>query len=335
MMSNNPKLALIIGIELYFLICHGTACFCQQNIWKEKPPMSICRAFHSMAVCGGNIYVMGGSTGKKSEFRDTASVEMYNPKTEKWENRCPMPSAITTSCAVAVDNKIFIVGGQENVFDTRIKKVLMYDCESDKWHLKSPMKIARAFHCLATLNDKLYVIGGREKPEEIKFKSKDSLAVYTIEEYDISSDKWQIKTILPFKHFPIGTVTLNNRIYILSDSLSHSNLDKSAVFEEYNPELNTFKRLALLSPSRCDAAMVSSNGKIYVFGGWNYGSISLVDEYDPVLGKWEKKTDMPFPVQNHQVISIDDKIFITGGIIYPKDGNEKMNNLLEYHPKND
>ncbi len=333
-MINKQKL-IVIGIVLYFLIFHRSVCFSQQKFWEEKPSMSICRAFHSMAVCCGNIYVIGGSTGKKSEFRDTASVEMYNLKTSKWENKCAMPYAITTSCAVAVDNKIFVAGGQENIFDTRIRKVLMYDCETDTWYSKSPMNIARAFHCLATLNNKLYAIGGREKPEEMKFKSKDSLAVYTIEEYDITTDKWQIKTILPFKHFPIGAVTIHNRIYILSDTISHSELDKSALFEEYDPEHNLFKRLALLSPSRCDAAMVSSNGKIYIFGGWNHGSISSVYEYDPALDKWEEKTDMPFPVQNHQAISIDDKVFITGGIIYPKDGNEKMNSLLEYHPKND
>lgn len=334
-MINNQRLVLVLGIVLYFLVFHRSVCLSQQKIWERKTSMSFPRAFHSMAVCSGNIYVFGGSTGKKSEFRDTTSVEMYNLKTAKWENKCSMPYAITTSCAVATDNKIFVVGGQENIFDTRIRKVLMYDCETDTWHSKSPMIIARAFHCLATLNNKLYAIGGREKPEEIKFKSKDSLAVYTIEEYDIATDKWQIKTIFPFKHFPIGAVTMHNRIFILSDTISHSELDKSAVFEEYNPEHNQFKRLASLSPSRCDATMVSSNGKIYIFGGWNHGSISSVYEYDPALDIWGEKTDMPFPVQNHQAISIDDNIFVTGGIIYPKDGNEKMNSLLEYHPKND
>lgn len=331
----NLKL-LMLPVVLYFTIGIMTKCFCQQMdaIWETKPSMSLCRAFHSMAVCGDNIYVIGGSTGRKSEFRDTASVELYSIQEERWESKSPMPSPVTTSCAVSFENKIFVVGGQENVFDTRIKKVFMYDCESDKWCTKSPMNIPRAFHCAVVLNNKIYAIGGREKPEEIKTKSKDSLAVYTIEEYDFASDKWQIKTILPFKHFAIGAVALNNRIYILSDTISHSTPDKSAIFEEYDPEHNTFRRLASLTPSRCDAAMVSSNGKIYILGGWNNGSLSMVDEYDPVLDKWENKNNMPYLVQNHQAVSIRDKIFITGGIIYPKDGNEKMSVFMEYRTKN-
>jgi N-acetylneuraminic acid mutarotase len=127
---------------------------------------------------------------------------------------------------------------------------------------------------------------------------------------------------------------MNNQIYILSDTISHSKLDKSAVFEEYDPQNNTFKRLALLSPSRCDATMVSSNGKIYIIGGWNYGSISSVDEYDPVMDKWEKKTDMPFPIQNHQAVTVNNEIYITGGITYAINGsNEKKVKMLVYYPK--
>lgn len=129
------------------------------------------------------------------------------------------------------------------------------------------MNIARAFHCVTAFNNKLYAIGGRERDEEIASKSRDSPAVYTIEEYDTATDKWQIKTILPFKHYPVGTVTLNNKIYILSDTVSNSKLGKSAVFEEYDPLNNTFRRLASLTPSRYDAALISAGGKIYVIGG--------------------------------------------------------------------
>lgn len=304
-------------------------------VWQNKPSMSIGRAFHAMAACGNKIYIIGGSTGSKKEFRDTASVDMFDVQTNKWESKTPIPSALTTSCAVSVDNKIYIVGGQENVFSNRIKKVFIFDCVTEKWLIRSPMNIARAFHCVAAINNKLYAIGGRESDEEIASKNKDSLAVYTIEEYDIAIDKWQIKVVLPYKHFLVGAVTLANKIYILSDTVSNSKLSKSAVFEEYNPTDNTFRRLASLTPSRYDAAMSTLDGKIYVFGGWNYGAIPNVDVYDPVSDKWERKRDIPYPVQNLQAVSIEDKILISGGIIYSKDGNEKKNNLLEYTPEHD
>jgi len=336
-MVQNKQLWVKKLAVLPLIICLSTQSYCQQKdtIWKAKPSMRIGRAFHSMAACGDKIYIIGGSTGGKKEFRDTASVEAFDLKTNKWEHKTPMPSAITTSSAVSADNKIYIVGGQENVFSRRVNKVLMYDCASDKWYSKSPMNIARAFHCIVILNSKLYVIGGRERDEEIASKSKDSLAVYTIEEYETESDTWIIKDILPFKHFPVGAATLNNKIYILSDTISNSKLGESAVFEEYDPSNNTFRRLASLTPSRYDAAMISSGGKIYVFGGWSYGTIPNVDVYCPASDKWERKSDIPYPVQNLQAVSIKDRIFISGGIIYIEGGNEKKNDLLEYLPNED
>jgi hypothetical protein len=322
---------------LLLMICLSTQSYCQQKdtIWKAKPSMRIGRAFHSMAACADKIYIFGGSIGGKKEFRDTSSVEAFDLKTNEWEHKTSMPSAITTSCAASADNRIYITGGQENEFSKRVNKVLMYDCATDKWYSKSPMNIARAFHCTVALNNKLYAIGGRERDEEIASKSKDSLAVYTIEEYGIESDTWIIKAILPFKHFPVGAATLNNKIYILSDTISNSKLGESAVFEEYDPSNNTFRRLASLIPSRYDAAMISTGGKIYVFGGWSYGTIPNVDVYCAASDKWQRKANIPYPVQNLQAISIKDRIFISGGIIYTEGGNEKKNNIFEYFPNED
>lgn len=280
---------------LFLIICFSIQSYCQHkdSIWNAKPSMKIGRAFHSMAACNDKMYIIGGSIGGEKEFRDTASVEAFDLKTNKWEHKTSMPSAITTSSAASADNRIYIVGGQENEFSRRVNKVLMYDCATDKWYSKSPMNIARAFHCTVVLNKKLYAIGGRESDEEIASKSKDSLAVYTIEEYEIESDTWIIKAILPFKHFPVGAATLNNKIYILSDTISNSKLGESAVFEEYDPSNNTFRRLASLIPSRFDAAMISTEGKIYVFGGWSYGTISNVEVYCPVSDKWQRKDSLP------------------------------------------
>jgi N-acetylneuraminic acid mutarotase len=206
----------------------------------------------------------------------------------------------------------------------------MYDCETDTWHSKSPMNIPRAFHSATVLNNKIYIIGGRENPEEISVKTRDSLAIYTIEEYDPENDKWIVKTTMPFKHFTIGAVTIKDKIYILSDTADNRMLDKVSVLEEYDPVNNQFKSLASLPRSRCDAAMVCINDKIVVLGGWYNDALSFVDEYDPKSGCWTKKPDLLYPVQNHQAASYKDGILITGGIIYSNEGSQKKNGVMLY-----
>lgn len=312
-------------------------CYSQDNVavWENSSPMNIKRAFHTMSSACGGLYVMGGSTGKKSEFRDTASVEMYNPELGQWFPKASMPEAITTSCSVVIEDKIYIIGGQQNTFDKRVKKVLMYDCKTDTWHYKSAMNIARAFHSVTALNNKIYAIGGRVSDKEIETKKKDSLAVYTIEEYDIVADIWKIKAVLPFKHFVIGASTINDKIYILSDTIGHSILGKSAILEEYDPVTNTFKTKASLTPSRCDIGLATYNNKIYIFGGWNRGSLSTVSEYDPESDSWLQKSSLPYPVQNVQATSYKNAIYISGGITYPAGGNEKKKEVMIYYPENE
>ncbi len=304
-------------------------------VWNSFPSININRAFHSMAVACGKIYIIGGSTGGKNEFMDTSSVEMYEPQINQWIYKTSMPEAITTSCAVSINDKIYVVGGQQNTFKNRTAKVLMYDCALDKWEYKSSMNIARAFHSLAALNNKLYAIGGREKTEEINSKQKDSLAVYTIEEYDIKNDKWIIKKVLPFKHFSIGAVTIKDKIYILSDTTDNNMLDKSAILEEYDPVKNTLTLKAALTPSKCDVGIAAYKNKVYVLGGWYKNSLSTVEEYDAANDKWEEKTGMPYKVQNLQAVTLDNKIYVSGGIIYKSGGNEKKDDVFVYYPERD
>lgn len=312
-------------------------CYCQNNVaeYKNSSPMNIKRAFHTMSVACGSLYVIGGSTGEKNEFRDTTLVEMYDPESDQWILKTSMPEAITTSCSVGTGDKIYVIGGQQNTFDKRVKKVLMYDCKTDTWHYKSAMNIARAFHSVVALNNKIYAIGGRETNKELETKRRDSLAVYTIEEYDIVTDTWKVKVVLPFKHFVLGASTINDKIYILSDSSGHSNLSKSAILEEYDPISNTFNKKASLTPSLCDIGIATFKNKIYIFGGWNRGSLSTVSEYDPASDSWSKKSGMPCSVQNVQAASYKNAVYISGGITYPDGGNEKKKEVLIYNPENE
>lgn len=323
----------LMMLLLFALLRSG---YCQQiqSVWEIKEPMKIKRAFHVMAESGGRIYVFGGSTGD-NEFLDTKSVEMYDPVVNKWTMKAEMPEAIATSCAVAAGDAIYIIGGELNTFKQRTNKVLMYCPSENKWKYMAPMNIPRAFHGAALINNKIYVVGGRESAEEIRSKKRDSLAVYTIEEYDIVRNKWVIKLKLQNKHFIIGAAAVKNKIYILSDTTDNSMLGKSALLEEYDPDNNTLNNKAGLTPSKCDAAVTVYDNKIYILGGWYKNTLSTVEVYDPAADKWEEKANIPFKVQNHQAAALKKTIYLSGGIIYSKNGNDKKNNLMAYYPDKD
>jgi N-acetylneuraminic acid mutarotase len=83
---------------------HYSLCWALQldNGWTEKPPMSTKRFNVKTAVVDGKIYILDS---------DRADVDMYDPVTNTWTPKSPLPPAGVLRGAVAVNNKIYAFWG--------------------------------------------------------------------------------------------------------------------------------------------------------------------------------------------------------------------------------
>lgn len=59
------------------------------------------------------------------------------------------------------------------------------------------------------------------------------------------------------------------------------------------------------------AAASPGNGKIYIFGGYVTGNLTL--EYDPVEDSWRSRRPMPTPRHGHAVVALGRKVYVLGG----------------------
>jgi N-acetylneuraminic acid mutarotase len=88
---------------------------------------------------------------------------------------------------------------------------------------------------------------------------------------------------------------------------------------------------------------VTTNGKLYVFGGWDGGKArGVAYEYDPATDKWTKKSPMPRPTHHAALAAANGKIYVMGGFVAPKDTAipvggawEPIDNAWEYDPAAD
>lgn len=65
---------------------------------------------------------------------------------------------------------------------------------------------------------------------------------------------------------------------------------------------------------RVGHGVVSTNGKIYVIGGYNKsGFLNSIESYDPINGTWEIKTPMPHGRAEFGVCAVGNLIFVIGG----------------------
>jgi N-acetylneuraminic acid mutarotase len=135
--------------------------------WEYRCPMPNKRMVFA-AVLGrdGLIYTFGG--GWTPHFEDGTpalyTVDVYDPKTDSWSQRKPMPEPRESHAGVlGADGKIYILGGGRAHSAPPLRDVLIYDPVKDSWKKGPPMNTPRAvLAAVATPEGKIYAIGGSD-----------------------------------------------------------------------------------------------------------------------------------------------------------------------------
>lgn len=82
------------------------------NTWTTKASMTEPRLHLAGGVIKGKLYVAGGSTiGKTGGFTVRATLEVYNPATDRWTRKRSMPTARSSAAGAVASGRLFVIGG--------------------------------------------------------------------------------------------------------------------------------------------------------------------------------------------------------------------------------
>ena len=146
--SNNPP-DVLSSVERYDPLT---------NSWTTVAPMSTARERHAVAVLDGKLYACGGWKHRVDLIvnANTAltSVERYDPDTNTWETVAPMKTARSESSAAVLDGKLYVAGGQSELFDmsATLSTVERYDPSANVWEEVPPMIKARSNFVLCSFD---------------------------------------------------------------------------------------------------------------------------------------------------------------------------------------
>ena len=136
------------------------------NTWVTKAPMSDARCAFTSSVVNGKIYVLGGFVQPDNPWTYTiTSVEEYNPATNSWTYKTDMPTSRGGTIGVAIDEKIYVTGGQRydwdlgNIHDY-MRQIEVYDPATDTWTTLSKMPVNTMQGGACALDGKIYVAVG-------------------------------------------------------------------------------------------------------------------------------------------------------------------------------
>ncbi len=222
------------------------------NRWETKASMPTRRDAFSTIVYQDKIYLIGGTTGRNYTTGYplyTGLNEVYDPATDTWETKTPMPTAKFAKANI-VNGKIYFIGGNPN---NTLNQV--YDPTTDSWNVKTPMP-AEAYGASVVVNNKIYVIGG----------SYSGGQYYTLNQiYDPETDTWSQGTPPPSGGVAEGSVFATKgemapkRIYVLDE-----------VLRVYDPETDSWTFGANMPTYRLNRSIALVNDMLYVIGGANY-----------------------------------------------------------------
>ncbi len=171
--------------------------------WSKSSNLPTAKCRLSCVASGGKIYAIGGLEGTDdSNFKNSNTIEVYDPKTKSWTILTYLSPPRHGHSAIAYGNKLLVVGGYSDSGPMAL--VQEYDIASQSWLKKTDMPTPRGFFGLVQIDQKIYAIGGRV-PD-----NRGPIAVF-----DISNNSWQKLNPLIHKRNRFGITSMEDNIYIV------------------------------------------------------------------------------------------------------------------------
>jgi N-acetylneuraminic acid mutarotase len=264
-------------------------------------------------VANGQVPVITGPP----DLDIVATNEAFNPATNAWTTRLPMPTARDSFAISEVNGKIYVVGGQIINNCIPIDTLEAYDPATDAWTGLTSMPTARFFAGAGTVNRKMYVIGGQ---------LGCGGAVRTVEVYDPSTDTWSTAADMPTARHSVGVAvihdtTLNRDVlYAIGGATNNGSVNVPVnTVEAFDPMTNSWTTKTSMLQERFQPVIGVVNGKIYAIGGFDttfsQASDKTVEAFDPVTNAWTMKTSMPTARGVHPAGGVANNIiYVAGGI---------------------
>jgi N-acetylneuraminic acid mutarotase len=238
-------------------------------------------AHHAAAVAlDGKIYVFGGFVGRPGgkAWQPIPSALLYDPDNDSWKELAPMPTPRGSAVAVAVDGKIYVIGGAHanisgkpmneplwvGVPTAVVGTVEMYDPAANTWTSRSPMPTGRNHFLASVIDGKIYAIDGRLGMPFVTMSDVTDL----VEMYDPATDQWSYKGRAPTRRGDVAGDVYNGKIYLTGGEYENPAGKLTFwAFEAYDPKTNSWQTLPHMQIARHGFVANFIDNDFHVAGG--------------------------------------------------------------------
>lgn len=233
----------------------------------------------------GKIYAIAGGTpradgaGMQNNGASTL-VEEYDPATDRWRARAPLPRALTHVGLATLDGMIYAIGGfLRTVHQEAQVNAFVYDPATNQWSSLPSLPAPRGSVGAVALNGKIHAIGGRDPKDQVQA---------THEVFDPVKRAWTSAAPLPVGRDHLSAVVVEGKIHVIGGRTGDFNA-VTAYHDVYDPASDRWSQAPPLPTRRSATAATLYKGMIVVFGGECHDgkTFSENEGYDVAAGKWK------------------------------------------------
>lgn len=236
--------------------------------------MQQARFLLAAGVDNGILYAVGGWYNAQV----LTTVEGYDPVSNTWSTKAPMPTPRGQLGVAAVDGILYAVGGadiQEGALDV----VESYDPSTDAWTTVAPLPEARSDLGVGVIKGKLYAVGGDF--------GRGNPVTGIVEVYTPKRNRWAQRQAMPTPCIPAATAVLKGILYTFGCGPTRN------VTYAYDPSSDSWTTKAPINFARFNGTASAFNDHIDVIGGFYGFPLKANDAYRPQSDTWSKKAKLP------------------------------------------
>jgi N-acetylneuraminic acid mutarotase len=295
--------------------------FLDPSSWRVRANLPIPVQNSAMTALNGALYLVGGDSVNDYDDWPVSGLVSYDPGSDTWTPRAPMPDARSNLGAAVVGGKLYAMGGSDNA---ALHDLWMYDPALDAWTAKASVPTSRSYLAVAALDGLIYAAGG---------VTTDGEPSGTVEVYDPATDQWSQAAPLITPRFGFALVAANGKLYAMGGAALSPSLD----VDEFDPATNSWRSRAAMPEASAEIAAAFVGGRIIVLGGsglYGNGVDALVRcrAYDPTVDSWQSCPPMHFARRGASAATLNGALYVAGGFASTVHGAGDIKSVEEYTP---
>ncbi len=213
-----------------YLICNSTQVYNPAtDTWETKTAIPQALNGQKACVVDDKIYVMSGKNPAPIGIVNPSDANyVYDPATDLWSSREPVPVPVAGPSVVAFNNKVYLVGGGvgTSLVENATNLVQIFTPQTNTWitgeQMPTGVIYSAAFSTLQFAPERIYVVGGSLMYDGGGLMGGDrseSTATNLTQKYDFMTGQWSFSKTAPLNTLYSASATVNEVLYLVQNDL--------------------------------------------------------------------------------------------------------------------